>query len=117
MPLAFNWYAAGGNMNDIMGRNMDRELDNYITGHYGEDQFKTRRKTSGSKRHIHQQPQHAICEFCGGTGVVELDSDHTEAPCSCVRKRPITGRQYEEYRKRKQKVVDRDNKTKYIGSV
>jgi hypothetical protein len=34
-----------------------------------------------------QQPQHAICQYCGDTGIVEGDSDHPEIPCSCVHKR------------------------------
>ena len=40
-------------MNDLMGNNMDRQLDNYITGYYGEDQFRRplrRRKSMRSRR-------------------------------------------------------------------
>lgn len=44
---------------------------------------KERRKTV---RFVVQHTEPAICEFCGGTGIVEGDSDHPEAPCSCVRK-------------------------------
>lgn len=49
-------------------KRMSQELDNYITGHYGEDQFKTRRKIGGSKRHIHQHGQPKICPDCFPAG-------------------------------------------------
>jgi hypothetical protein len=49
----------------MMDQHMRNDLDNYITGHYGEDQFRQprkkveRRKTVRAKRPV-QQAKHAI---------------------------------------------------------
>ena len=64
-------------MNDMFGRSMDRDLDNFITGHYGEDQFRTRQKR---KKHKKLQTKNSTPIAFSSTGERISHFSHTLSP-------------------------------------
>lgn len=52
-------------IHDLLGRDLSRDLDNYITGHYGEDQFKKGgRKVSKHYSDRHPAVAAVACPVC-----------------------------------------------------
>lgn len=60
----------------MLGRDLSRDLDNYITGHYGEDQFKRGGRVSKHFNSRHPAVAAVACPVC-----------HVAAGVPCVRAR------------------------------
>jgi hypothetical protein len=71
----------------MMDQRMRNDLDNYITGHYGEDQFRQprkkveRRKTVRAKRPVQQAKQAILCNYPANCPF-KLIGDKNKCRCS-----------------------------------
>lgn len=70
----------------IDGRDLRRDLDRYITGHYGEDQLRPRGSRKMSQHHNVQHPAvgAVACPYCGSPKGV---------PCVTTSKRALVPQQ------------------------
>ena len=54
-------------MRDLLGRDLRRDLDNYITGHYGENQFKSVKRKKKPKINYETKVARILTKFYEAT--------------------------------------------------
>jgi len=75
----------------MMDQRMRNDLDNYITGHYGEDQFRQPRKRVVRRKSAHNSQSLAICASCCDRASCEMYLNYPDGLIACSKQRKRAG--------------------------